>query len=431
MSIRAMTRLRSSIRAKQTRQHSSIRAKPNKMAVFAGAALLYRSVRSKNGLIPCGIGVSWWWAPRASSGAMWCGNSPRPAPRSPRFAAIADEAGYLRPMGDVGQIVPIGCDMADASRLRPILAGSGGGDQRHRNPVRARPAAFPKVHRGRPGSPGEAGRRSGRQGLRPCLGHRTPIPLRLRPMRAARRRARKLVRQAFPSAVILRPSLIFGPEDAFFNRFAAIARFSPALPLIGGGATRFQPVYVGDVADAVLAALEHPESPGKTYELGGPQIFTLKELFALLLKEIGRKRLLLPMPFGLAYLFAAFHDLLPLPQPLITRDQVRMLKSDAVSRPARRGSNRLGSIPPRWSRSWRAISRGSGGPTSQPPSRPEANFSCRAAVGAWRPFHAAPLSHAARGGCMMAPCGCFITSGSRPARARCAWRSPKRASNSR
>src|SRR5208282_5386308 len=154
-----------------------------------------------------------------------------------------------------------------------------------------------------------------------------------------------LVRRAFPSAVILRPSLIFGPEDAFFNRFAAIARFSPALPLIGGGATRFQPVYVGDVAEAALAALERPESPGKTYELGGPQIFTLKELFALLLKEIGRKRLLLPVPFGFAAFHAAFLELLPLPQPLITRDQVRMLKRDAVAEPGAPGLESLGIHP--------------------------------------------------------------------------------------
>ena len=117
------------------------------------------------------------------------------------------------------------------------------------------------------------------------------------------------------------------------------------MPLIGGGATRFQPVYVGDVAEAVLAALERPEAPGKTYELGGPQILTLKELFELLLKEIGRKRLLLPMPFGLAFLFAFFQELLPLPQPLITRDQVRMLKRDAVAAPGAPGLESLGIYP--------------------------------------------------------------------------------------
>ena len=99
------------------------------------------------------------------------------------------------------------------------------------------------------------------------------------------------MREHFPAAIILRPSVVFGPEDDFFNRFAAMARFSPALPLIGGGKTRFQPVYVGDVADAAVAAVAARDaraSPARPIELGGPRIYSFKELMELLLAEIGR-----------------------------------------------------------------------------------------------------------------------------------------------
>ncbi len=136
------------------------------------------------------------------------------------------------------------------------------------------------------------------------------------------------VREAFPSAAILRPSLVFGPEDDFFNRFAALARVLPALPLIGGGHTKFQPVFVGDVAAAILRCADEPELGGKTYELGGPTIYTFKELMEIVLRETGRKRLLVPVPFALATLKAMFLQFLP--RPLLTPDQVTLLKSDNV-----------------------------------------------------------------------------------------------------
>src|SRR5204862_5197352 len=103
----------------------------------------------------------------------------------------------------------------------------------------------------------------------------------------------RAVREVFPTAAIARPSIVFGPEDDFFNRFATMARFSPALPLIGGGRTRFQPVHVGDVADALLRLVEDPTTAGKTYELGGPPVYSFRELLELMLQEIGRRRLLL------------------------------------------------------------------------------------------------------------------------------------------
>lgn len=136
------------------------------------------------------------------------------------------------------------------------------------------------------------------------------------------------VRDVFPGAVILRPSVVFGPDDDFFNRFAALARIAPVLPLIGGGTTRFQPVFAGDVARAVVAGLTgrvHAEGP---YELGGPEIVTMKEVMERVLAYTMRKRPLVPVPFWLAKMKAAFLQLLPTPP--LTIDQARLLESDNV-----------------------------------------------------------------------------------------------------
>lgn len=155
------------------------------------------------------------------------------------------------------------------------------------------------------------------------------------------------VLKSFPDAVILRPSVVFGPEDEFFNRFAALARIAPVLPLIGGGKTRFQPVFAGDVAKAVVAAIEGRAAPGQTYELGGPEILTFKEVLQRILKYCGRRRLLVPVPFWLAYTKAAFLQLLP--SPLLTVDQVRLLESDNVvsvkARTSQRSLDGLGIDP--------------------------------------------------------------------------------------
>lgn len=105
------------------------------------------------------------------------------------------------------------------------------------------------------------------------------------------------VREHFPGAVILRPSIVFGPEDQFFNRFAQMARYAPALPAIGGGKTKFQPVYAGDVADAIVAATEREDAEGKTFELGGPRIYSFNELYDIIFETIDRRRLKLPLPF--------------------------------------------------------------------------------------------------------------------------------------
>lgn len=129
-------------------------------------------------------------------------------------------------------------------------------------------------------------------------------------------------------ATVFRPSVVFGPEDDFFNRFASLARVMPVLPLIGGGDTKFQPVFVGDVAIAILKAAEGKTAVKTVYELGGPEVKSFRELMELVLREIGRKRLLLPIPFGLAKLQAFFLEMLP--GKLLTRDQVELLKFDNI-----------------------------------------------------------------------------------------------------
>ena len=162
--------------------------------------------------------------------------------------------------------------------------------------------------------------------------------------------AEAIVSRHVPGARVVRPSIVFWPEDQFFNRFAAMADFAPALPLIGGGRTLFQPVYVGDVAAAVAACLERGETAGRTFELGGPEILSFKELVAMTLREIGKPRMLAPIPFPIAGLIAMAGDvqglLYPLAgAPIITSDQVALLRRDNVVSPGAPGLAELGVIP--------------------------------------------------------------------------------------
>ena len=150
--------------------------------------------------------------------------------------------------------------------------------------------------------------------------------------------AERLVLAAQPSATIMRPSILFGPEDDFFNRFAALARMSPALPLIGGGHTRFQPVFVGDVATAIADAVDGKARAGTIYELGGPEVRTFKELMQYVLATIERKRLLVPLPFFVAKLQAMMLQYLPI--PLLTPDQVELLRVDNVVSEAAKAESR-------------------------------------------------------------------------------------------
>ena len=156
-----------------------------------------------------------------------------------------------------------------------------------------------------------------------------------------------LIRKHVPKADIMRPSIVFGIEDQFFNRFAAMAQMAPALPLIGGGQTKFQPVYVADVAEAIAMSIENGAS-GKTYELGGPRTYSFKELLQYMLEVIAKKRFLIPVPWLGANMLGAVGEVsgsLPFVSPFLTRDQVKNLKVDNVVSPDALSFDDLGIVP--------------------------------------------------------------------------------------
>src|ERR1700722_12191961 len=208
----------------------------------------------------------------------------------------ATAAKFLKLKGDVGQVGLVNIAIDDEATLSAFLAGKDalincvGILSEHRT------QSFDLVHHAAPARLARLAREAGVA----RLVHVSAIGADPRSGSAyARSKAagEQAVRDAFPTATILRPSVVFGPKDAFFNRFAALAMLSPALPLIGGGETRFQPVYVADVAQAAVRALDDPAAAGRTYELGGPKIYTFRALMELMLAEIGRRRWLVNLPF--------------------------------------------------------------------------------------------------------------------------------------
>jgi NADH dehydrogenase len=250
-----------------------------------------------------------------------------------------DLAGHLQPLGGVGQISAVQANVrfpdsllapargADAViNLVGILAPSGKQTFRSVQDEGARHVA-------------EAAREAGAKALVhiSAIGADANSPSAYARTKAAGEAA---VKEVFPDAVILRPSVVFGPEDEFFNRFAALARISPVLPLVGGGKTHFQPVFAGDVAKAVIAALTGRAQAGAVYELGGPEVLTMKEVMERVLAYTMRKRWLITLPFPLAKLQGAILQLLP--NPPLTLDQVWLLeKNNVVSQAARRDGRTL------------------------------------------------------------------------------------------
>jgi NADH dehydrogenase len=239
----------------------------------------------------------------------------------------AENAKFLMTAGLVGQIAFVNATIDDEQILPAFLAGSNAVVNCVGILAESGRQTFERVHYLGPARLARLAREAGVE----RLVHISAIGADPRSRSAyARSKAQgeAAVRDAFPTATILRPSIVFGPEDQFFNRFAGIAMISPVLPVIGGGRTRFQPVYVGDVADAVLKCLEEPATAGRTYELGGPKIYSFRELIELLLGEIRRKRLLIDLPFGAAAFQARLMSVLP--SPPLTPDQVELLRSDNV-----------------------------------------------------------------------------------------------------
>ncbi|WP_417517552.1 complex I NDUFA9 subunit family protein [Minwuia sp.] len=242
--------------------------------------------------------------------------------------AVRDPQGaqFLKPMGDVGQITPLYANVRKPKSVAQALQGAdmvvnlvGVLDQGSQ--------PFAGVHVAGAKNIATAAAELGiaRFVQVSAIGASADSPALYARTKAA---GEKAVREAVPTATILRPSVLFGPEDDFLNRFGAMSRIMPFLPLIGGGETRFQPVYVGDVADAIVAALTMDAAQGQTYELGGPKIMTFKEVLEFILSVTKRPALLVPLPFPVAKAIGTVTQFLP--SPPLTRDQVVMLETDNV-----------------------------------------------------------------------------------------------------
>ena len=240
-----------------------------------------------------------------------------------------DLAGHLQPMGDVGQIQPVQANLRFPDSLAKAVEGADIVINAVGILAPTGAQSFKAVHVEGARAVAEAARAPGarRRVHVSAIGASSSSPARYAQTKAAGEAA---VLKAFPEAVILRPSIVFGPEDGFFNRFASLARVSPVLPLIGGGRTRFQPIYVGDLAAAIAAAAKGAGQPGTVYELGGPEVLTFRELMERTLTYAERRSTLVSLPFWLAKLQALLTW--PLPNSLrpLTVDQVRLLQSDNV-----------------------------------------------------------------------------------------------------
>jgi uncharacterized protein YbjT (DUF2867 family) len=250
--------------------------------------------------------------------------------------------GHLQPMGRVGQIVVERVDLASDQALARALAGASGVVNLIGMLHETRRRRFEEVQGALPGRIAKAAADAGIERM-VQLSAIGADPDSASAYARSKAEGERRVREALPSAVIVRPSIVIGPEDSFFNRFAEMARWLPALPLIGGGRTLFQPVYVGDVADAIVAGLQRPDAAGQTFELGGPQVYSFAELMRYMLDVLGRRRLLVPVSFGMAALKARFFELLPVPP--LTRDQVELLKTDNVVAAGAKGLADLGLAP--------------------------------------------------------------------------------------
>jgi uncharacterized protein YbjT (DUF2867 family) len=254
----------------------------------------------------------------------------------------AEKAKNLKPMGDVGQITPLRIDLGSDAEIAAAVDGADAVVNLIGILYESGANRFATVQGEAPGRIAAAAARAGIKQLVQVSAIGAD-PTGASAYARSKAAGEAGVRAALPGAVILRPSIVFGPEDDFFNRFAALAQFLPVLPLIGGGHTKFQPVYVGDVADAIMTALTDPAAAGRTYELGGPAVYSFKQLMTMMLAEIRRHRLLVPLPFALATLEAYFLERLP--APLLTRDQVKLLKRDTVVSPGAETLRDLGLTP--------------------------------------------------------------------------------------
>jgi NADH dehydrogenase len=236
-------------------------------------------------------------------------------------------ANFLQPFGDVGQIQVVQANVRVEETVKAALRGADVVINLVGLLAQTRRQKFEAVHTQGAATVARLAKEVGVKHLVQfsAIGADATSPAKYAKTKAAGEAA---VRAAFPNAVILRPSVVFGPEDDFFNRFAALANITPVMPLVGGGKTKFQPVYVGDVAKAAVAALELKSAAGRTFELGGPEVYTMREIIEFILEATYRTRVLASLPFWVAKIQGAFLGLLP--KPMLTVDQVKLLRSDNV-----------------------------------------------------------------------------------------------------
>jgi uncharacterized protein YbjT (DUF2867 family) len=252
-----------------------------------------------------------------------------------------EAAQFLKPMGTVGQVVLLHASVTDAAAVARAVQGASVVVNLVGILAERRSGDFQRIQAEGAGLVAQAAAAAGVARLvhLSAIGADPASPSLYARSKAAGEAA---VRAAFPQATILRPSVVFGPEDQFFNRFAALAKMLWVMPVISG-ATKFQPVYVADVADAVMAALRLPQAVGKTYELGGPQTWSMRELLSWILLQVQRRRPLVNVPAGLARLQAAVLEHVP-GKPL-TRDQLLLLARDNLPAAGSEGLAALGVQP--------------------------------------------------------------------------------------
>lgn len=257
-----------------------------------------------------------------------------------------DKAWKLQTSGHVGQIQAVRCDATDPAQVEAALRGADAAVNLIGVLYESGARSFQAMHVESARNIAEGAAAAGLDRLVhvSAIGANPQSESRYACTKAAGEMA---VREARPDAVIVRPSIIFGAGDGFLNRFAAMATMAPALPLIGGGRTRFQPVYVGDVAEAIARAVERPDAAGRTFELGGPEIMTMEAVLKLVLRETRRRNGLIPLPFFAARLIGSFAQLTALVgiAPVLTRDQVVSLESDNVVADGAEGLEALGVEP--------------------------------------------------------------------------------------
>jgi uncharacterized protein YbjT (DUF2867 family) len=252
-----------------------------------------------------------------------------------------EAAQFLKTAGTVGQIVPLAAPITDEAAVTRAVEGADLVVNLVGILAEQRAGDFQRVHAE---GAGRVARLSAATGVRRLV-HISAIgadPGAASRYAASKGAGEKAVLAAFPTATILRPSIVFGPDDNFFNQFAFMARVLPFMPVIAG-ATKLQPVYVGDVADAVLAALDRADAAGKVFELGGPRVLSMREVAAYILQETGREKRLIAMPMALLRLNAFFLERLP--GKLLTRDQLKLLEHDNVVAPGAAGLAALGVVP--------------------------------------------------------------------------------------